>query len=105
MVDGGSLENCCTATYRGFESLSLRKEILKKHPQGCFCCLMYVNQIYLNEQYIKQQINNCSAIIFKISLQGNPRSDRDGALRSKGQSLSKAIIFLNFFARKPTPNS
>ena len=25
MVDGGSLENCCTATYRGFESLRLRK--------------------------------------------------------------------------------
>ena len=24
MVDGGSLENCCTATYRGFESLRLR---------------------------------------------------------------------------------
>lgn len=27
VVDGGSLENCCTATYRGFESLSLRKEL------------------------------------------------------------------------------
>ena len=26
MVDGGSLENCCTATYRGFESLFLRKK-------------------------------------------------------------------------------
>ena len=25
VVDGGSLENCCTATYRGFESLFLRK--------------------------------------------------------------------------------
>ena len=24
MVDGGSLENCCTAMYRGFESLRLR---------------------------------------------------------------------------------
>ena len=29
MVDGGSLENCCTATYRGFESLFLRQN---KHP-------------------------------------------------------------------------
>ena len=28
MVDGGSLENCCTATYRGFESLRLRTQIL-----------------------------------------------------------------------------
>ena len=33
VVDGGSLENCCTATYRGFESLSLRREILKRPTQ------------------------------------------------------------------------
>ena len=26
VVDGGSLENCCTAMYRGFESLFLRKK-------------------------------------------------------------------------------
>ena len=25
MVDGGSLENCCTERYRGFESLRLRE--------------------------------------------------------------------------------
>ena len=33
MVDGGSLENCCTARYRGFESLFLR-EIGKNQHQA-----------------------------------------------------------------------
>ena len=33
VVDGGSLENCCTATYRGFESLFLRKAVAKKRNE------------------------------------------------------------------------
>ena len=38
MVDGGSLENCCTATYRGFESLRLREKEwqLVALATGCF---------------------------------------------------------------------
>ena len=50
----------------------------------------------LNEQYIKQQINNCSAIIFKISLNKDPTEvPRDGALRSKGQSSALKISLLH----------
>ena len=34
MVDGGSLENCCAATHRGFESLFLRKAVAKKRNRA-----------------------------------------------------------------------
>ncbi len=34
MVDGGSLENCCTARYRGFESLILRKNATESINYG-----------------------------------------------------------------------
>ncbi len=33
MVDGGSLENCCAARHRGFESLFLRKAVAKKRNE------------------------------------------------------------------------
>ena len=40
MVDGGSLENCCTATYRGFESLRLRNpKLITGHMKRFFCIL------------------------------------------------------------------
>ena len=34
MVDGGSLENCCAATHRGFESLFLRKKKVKSQTSS-----------------------------------------------------------------------
>ena len=40
MVDGGSLENCCTATYRGFESLRLRNPSITNHMKRLICILL-----------------------------------------------------------------
>ena len=39
VVDCGGLENRCTARYRGFESLSLRKKWVRKHSYPLFLCL------------------------------------------------------------------
>ena len=41
MVDCGGLENRCTARYRGFESLSLRRSESPRYTAGLFSWLVF----------------------------------------------------------------
>ena len=49
VVDCGGLENRCTFGYRGFESLSLRKSLLKEISEGFFLFpYLYISFIFIH---------------------------------------------------------
>lgn len=88
MVDGGSLENCCTETYRGFESLRLRKADATKHP------LFFAFRLCRNSgESVKGDISPLME-----ALNGTTRQARSAAKKSTGHLHSHPTTS---FARAP----
>lgn len=57
MVDYNGLENRRTERYRGFESLSLRKSLLKEISEGFLFSYLYISFIFIHHLHYKKTSN------------------------------------------------